>query len=80
MGYTADDSGARCLSDSVWDNLILVTDTLRKQVYQVSLSTGSAHALPGVQSENPIAVDYDPFTGKLVFFLHDKDHSYSSRA
>ena len=56
------------LPEAYTDNFLLMTDSYRKEIYQMDLATGDVRAIPVLTDhDNPIAVDYDPQTSTVYW-------------
>ncbi|XP_041369837.1 deleted in malignant brain tumors 1 protein-like [Gigantopelta aegis] len=62
-----EDAGVMCPSTTTPNNFLLFTDTRKKQIYRMDVSTFSYVQVPLTNHDNPIAIDYDPVDARIYW-------------
>ncbi|KAL3846516.1 hypothetical protein ACJMK2_017496 [Sinanodonta woodiana] len=67
VGYILDENLRTCSSQINQDNFILVSDSYRRQLYQIDAVDNTVHAVPLQKNYRAIALDFDPLHGKILW-------------
>ncbi|XP_014768919.1 low-density lipoprotein receptor-related protein 5 [Octopus bimaculoides] len=78
LGYQIGENKKFCATDLATDNFLLVTDSYRKQIFQISMITGKVQALDVRDHFRPLAVDYDPV--RQIIYWTDVAHKSIKKA
>ncbi|GAB1603458.1 low-density lipoprotein receptor-related protein 4-like isoform X1 [Argonauta hians] len=78
LGYEIGENKKTCETDLATDNFLLVTDSYRKQIFQISMLTGKVQALDVRDHFRPLAIDYDPI--RQVIYWTDVAHKSIKKA
>ncbi|XP_036362725.1 low-density lipoprotein receptor-related protein 4 isoform X3 [Octopus sinensis] len=78
LGYQIGENKKICATDLATDNFLLVTDSYRKQIFQISMITGKVQALDVRDHFRPLAVDYDPV--RRIIYWTDVAHKSIKKA
>ncbi|XP_060073519.1 deleted in malignant brain tumors 1 protein-like [Ylistrum balloti] len=62
-----EDAGVVCSTGQIPNNFLLVTDTTDRQVYRMDINTQSYVTIPLSNHDNPIAIDYNPTTYRILW-------------